>query len=131
MQVHVFIVLKCLSVFMIVLSIVVMYITHKPTKVCSYCNCLSRILLFILDIIIKLCLIGTFPSHICTYTYQDLWNDFVRKNYFKINIKCVMPLPHRQMYTSIWWYLRVLPVLHRPEVVDIGVNTIYKNMPHA
>ena len=22
--------------------------------------------------------------------------------------------------------LRVLPVLHRPEVVDIGVNTIYK-----
>ena len=30
------------------------------------------------------------------------------------------------MYTSIWWYLRVLPVLHRPEVVDIGVNTIQK-----
>ena len=30
------------------------------------------------------------------------------------------------MYTSIWCYLRVLPVLHRPEVVDIGrygVNT--------
>ena len=24
------------------------------------------------------------------------------------------------MYTSIWWYLRVLPVLHRPEVVNIG-----------
>ena len=35
------------------------------------------------------------------------------------------------MYTSICWYLRVLPVLHRPEVVDIGVNTIYKNMPYA
>ena len=33
------------------------------------------------------------------------------------------------MYMSIWWYLRVLPVLHRPEVVDIGVNTIQKNMP--
>ena len=30
------------------------------------------------------------------------------------------------MYTSICWYLRVLPVLHRPEVVDIGVNTIWK-----
>ena len=30
------------------------------------------------------------------------------------------------MYTSIWWYLRVLSVLHRPEVVDIGVNTIKK-----
>ena len=30
------------------------------------------------------------------------------------------------MYTSIWWYLSVLPVLHRPEVVDIGVNTIYQ-----
>ena len=30
------------------------------------------------------------------------------------------------MYTSIWWYLRVLPVLHRPKVVDIGVNTIHK-----
>ena len=28
------------------------------------------------------------------------------------------------MYTSIWWYLRVLPVLHRPEVVDIGVHAI-------
>ena len=27
---------------------------------------------------------------------------------------------------AIWWYLRVLPVLHRPEVVDIGVNTIEK-----
>ena len=27
------------------------------------------------------------------------------------------------LYTSIWWYLRVLPLLHRPEVVDIGVNT--------
>ena len=29
------------------------------------------------------------------------------------------------MYTSIWWYLRVLLVLHRPEVVAIGVNTYY------
>ena len=29
------------------------------------------------------------------------------------------------MHTSICWYLRVLPVLHRPEVVDIGVNTIH------
>ena len=27
------------------------------------------------------------------------------------------------MYTSIWWYLRVLPVLHRPVVVDIGVKS--------
>ena len=35
------------------------------------------------------------------------------------------------MYTSICWYLRVLPVLHRPEAVDIGVNTIKKNMPYA
>ena len=25
----------------------------------------------------------------------------------------------------------MLPVLHRPEVVDIGVNTISKNMPYA
>ena len=23
------------------------------------------------------------------------------------------------MYASIWWYLRVLPLLHRPGVVDI------------
>ena len=32
------------------------------------------------------------------------------------------------MHTSIWWYLRVLPVFHRPEVVDIGIggNTIKK-----
>ena len=35
------------------------------------------------------------------------------------------------MYTSIWWHLRALPVLNRPEVVDIGVNTIKKNMPYA
>ena len=28
------------------------------------------------------------------------------------------------MYMSICWYLRVLPVLYRPEVVDIVVNTI-------
>ena len=27
------------------------------------------------------------------------------------------------MYTSLCWYLRVLPVLHRPEVVDIGVKS--------
>ena len=27
--------------------------------------------------------------------------------------------------------LRVLPVLHKPEMVDIGVNTISKNMPYA
>ena len=35
------------------------------------------------------------------------------------------------MYTSIclYMYLRVLLVLHRPDVVDIGVNTILKNMP--
>ena len=29
------------------------------------------------------------------------------------------PLSHM----SICWYLRVLPVLHRPEVVDIGVKS--------
>ena len=27
------------------------------------------------------------------------------------------------MYMSICWYLRVLPVLHRPKVVDIGVKS--------
>ena len=27
------------------------------------------------------------------------------------------------MYMSICWYLRVLPVLHIPEVVDIGVKS--------
>ena len=27
------------------------------------------------------------------------------------------------MYMSICWYLRILPVLHRPEVVDIGVKS--------
>ena len=27
------------------------------------------------------------------------------------------------MSMSICWYLRVLPVLHRPEVVDIGVKS--------
>ena len=30
------------------------------------------------------------------------------------------------MYMSIWWYLRVLLVLHRPEVVEIGVHTVQK-----
>ena len=33
------------------------------------------------------------------------------------------------MYMSICWYLRVLPVLHRQEVVDIGVN-IYRKTCH-
>ena len=27
------------------------------------------------------------------------------------------------MYMSIWWYLRVLPVFHRQEVVDIAVKS--------
>ena len=27
------------------------------------------------------------------------------------------------MYMSICWYLRILPVLHRPEVVDIAVKS--------
>ena len=36
----------------------------------------------------------------------------------------ILHTSHWSMYTSIWWYLRVLPVLHRPEVVDIGVDTI-------
>ena len=27
------------------------------------------------------------------------------------------------MYMSICWYLNLLPVLHRPEVVDIGVKS--------
>ena len=35
------------------------------------------------------------------------------------------------MHTSSWWYLYVLQVLHRPEVVDIGLNTILKNMTYA
>ena len=32
------------------------------------------------------------------------------------------------MYTTICWYLRVLPLLHRPDGVDIGVNTIKKHV---
>ena len=32
----------------------------------------------------------------------------------------ILHITHWYMYTSIWW----LSVLHRPEVVDIGVNTI-------
>ena len=35
------------------------------------------------------------------------------------------------MYTSICWYLRVLPVLRRQEVVDIGVNTTLYIEKHA
>ena len=39
------------------------------------------------------------------------------------------------MYTSLFRYLHVLPVLHRADVEDIfifvGVNTISKNMPYA
>ena len=35
------------------------------------------------------------------------------------------------MYMLIWWYLRVLPVLHRPKEVDIGVNTtVYRETCH-
>ena len=37
---------------------------------------------------------------------------------------CLFLVSHWLMYTSICWYLRVLQVLHRSEVVDIGVNTI-------
>ena len=29
------------------------------------------------------------------------------------------------MYTSIRWYLRVLRVLYRPDVEDVGVNIIF------
>ena len=29
-----------------------------------------------------------------------------------------------EMFTSVWWYLSILPVLHRPDMVDIGVYTI-------
>ena len=36
-----------------------------------------------------------------------------------------------QYHTCKCWYLRILPVLHRPDVIDIGVNTIKKNMPYA
>ena len=32
--------------------------------------------------------------------------------------------------TSIWWYLRLLPVLHRQEVTDIGVNILYRKTCH-
>ena len=39
------------------------------------------------------------------------------------------------MYTSLCWYLCILPVLYRADVVGIfifvGVNTIKKNMPYA
>ena len=35
------------------------------------------------------------------------------------------------MYTSIWWYLRVLSVLRRPEVVDIGYWCQYYIEKHA
>ena len=28
------------------------------------------------------------------------------------------------MYRSICWYLHIVPVLHRPDLIDIGVNTI-------
>ena len=34
-------------------------------------------------------------------------------------------------HTGNCWYLRGLPVLHRLDVVDIGVNTIQKDMPYA
>ena len=31
------------------------------------------------------------------------------------------------MYTSSWWYLRILQVLHRPKVVVIGVKSYIEN----
>ena len=34
------------------------------------------------------------------------------------------------MYMSICWYLRVLPVLHRPEVVDNGVKSYIEKTCH-
>ena len=38
---------------------------------------------------------------------------------------------HTGKCTLICWCLRVLLVLHRLDVVDIGVNTMKKNMPYA
>ena len=35
------------------------------------------------------------------------------------------------MYTSIWCYLRILPVLHRPEVVDLFVFVALRPMSTA
>ena len=46
-----------------------------------------------------------------------LWFCLSDHNRAEFNIQSVL-------HTSICWYLRVLPVLHRPEVVDNGVNTI-------
>ena len=34
------------------------------------------------------------------------------------------------MYMSICWYLRVLPVLHKPEVVDIRIRS-FLSIRHA
>ena len=43
------------------------------------------------------------------------------KNILWVLSELTVIFAHWSMYTSIWWYLRVLPVLHRPEVVDTGV----------
>ena len=44
--------------------------------------------------------------------------------FYRKLIKHGLPSSHWKMNTSIWWYLRILPVLQRPEVVDIDFNTI-------
>ena len=41
----------------------------------------------------------------------------------KCNLKksSIVPSTNELTHTSICWYIRVLPVLHRPDMVDIGV----------
>ena len=35
------------------------------------------------------------------------------------------------MYMSICWYLHILPVIHRPDVIDIGVNRKACQLPQG
>ena len=52
----------------------------------------------------------------------DFWGTGEQANLFQGKKGTGTPPP--SLGGPLWWYLRVLPVLHRPEVVDIGVNTI-------
>ena len=74
---------------------------------------------------------------VCLISY--IWNGYPYANHMKVEyIACNLGLLCSEISNFtlvnvyvVCWYLRIVPVLHRPEVVDIGVKTIKKNMPYA
>ena len=67
---------------------------------------------------------------IFAYPFKNFLTHYPKHTCFFIWPKCSQTINTLVMHTSIWWCYRVLPVLHRPEVVDIGANIIYRKICH-